>query len=357
MSEKITGNVFRTVGILIIALFVVQAVAFASSVDVAVVDVTAPTDSVTLAPGGSADITINMAVTGNQAGTATFKVYRDWTLSGGVFTGANSQEFTVPVRSASDPATTFSTSGTVSIDAGQSADTFTLAVSAFDITNTNTTGAKLEAGLTSNYQVTVVAPVVSDTTPPEITITTPADEAVYLLNQVVLADYECIDESVVVKCDGPVANGDAIDTSTVGAKTFTVDAEDEHDNPSSLTHSYTVVYDFDDFFSPIKMDAFNSVKAGSAVPVKFSLDGDQGLNIFSGTPKIVGVVCSGGSDVSVIADTDTVTAGKSSLQYDADADQYTYVWKTDKSWANKCVELQVNLADGTSYSAFFQFKK
>jgi hypothetical protein len=140
--------------------------ALASSVDVAVVDVTAPTGSVTLAPGGNGPITIDMTVTGKQDGTATFKVYRDWTLSEGSFTGGNPQTFTVPPRAAQDPATTFSTSGTVSVAAGQSSDTFTLAVSAFEITNSNPTGAKLSDGADSNYQVTVSPP--ADTTPPVI---------------------------------------------------------------------------------------------------------------------------------------------------------------------------------------------
>ena len=47
--------------------------AMASSVDVSVVDVTAPTGSVSLAPGGSGAITINMVVTGNQAGALLVK--------------------------------------------------------------------------------------------------------------------------------------------------------------------------------------------------------------------------------------------------------------------------------------------
>ena len=135
------------------------AVALASGVDVAVVDVTSPTDAVSLAPGGTASIKIDMSVTGNQIGNATFEVYRDWTLSGGTFTGSNPQEFAVAPRGAGDPATTFSTAGTVTIAAGQAAGgPFVLKVGAFDITNTNSTGAKLAAGESSSYSVTVEAP-------------------------------------------------------------------------------------------------------------------------------------------------------------------------------------------------------
>lgn len=140
--------------------------AFASSVDVAVVDVTVPVGAVTLAPGASGPVTINMTVSGNQAGTATFEVYQDWTLSAGEFIGSNAKEFTVAPRVAQAQATTFSTSGTVSVATGQGAGTFTLRAAAVDITNSNSTGAKLTAGTASNYNVTVVVP--SDTTPPSI---------------------------------------------------------------------------------------------------------------------------------------------------------------------------------------------
>jgi|SRR5215216_6674714 len=139
------------------ALLALPAIALASAVDVAVVDVTAPTGSVSLSPGGEGTITINMSVSGKQEGTATFEVYRDWTLSGGTFTGSNPQEFTVPARAATDAATTFSTTGKVSVAAGEPAGTKTLAVGAFDITNTNSTGAKLSAGTSSNYEVTVLS--------------------------------------------------------------------------------------------------------------------------------------------------------------------------------------------------------
>jgi hypothetical protein len=154
----------------LIAVMLVTSVALASDVDVAVVDVTVPTNSVTLAPGASGNITINMSVTGNQAGTATFEVYQDWELSDGTFNGSNPQEFTVGPRAGGDPATTFSTSGTVTVAAGQADGTFTLAVGVFDITNSNATGAKLAAGDSSNYQVNVFAPPPpSDATPPVIT--------------------------------------------------------------------------------------------------------------------------------------------------------------------------------------------
>jgi hypothetical protein len=158
-----------SVGIVVCLGLVAAAVgvAYPSTVDVtSVVDVTPPTTSVTLTPGSTGNITINLSVSGSQGATATFKVNRNWTLSGGVYTGSNPQTFTVPARSGSDPATTFATSGTVSIAAGQAAGSFPLTVSAFDITNGSGGGGKLTDGLDATYAVTVAS---LDTTPPVLT--------------------------------------------------------------------------------------------------------------------------------------------------------------------------------------------
>jgi hypothetical protein len=159
------------VGALLAALSLAT-VSLASDADVSVADVTAPTGSVTLAAGASGPIDITVNVTGNQLGTATFEVYRDWTLSGGTFTGSNPFEFTVDPRAPGDPADVFTTSGTVSVASGQTNGTFTLLVGIFDVTNTNATGAKLgsTARTLGSYSVTVATP--SDTTPPVVNVST-----------------------------------------------------------------------------------------------------------------------------------------------------------------------------------------
>jgi hypothetical protein len=104
------------------------------------------------------------------------------------------------------------------------------------------------------------------------------------------------------------------------------------------------------------LPTLNLVKAGQAVPVKFSLSGNQGLNIFAtGYPQSKQIVCSAGTSLDDVEA--TLTAGASSLSYDPTTDQYTYVWKTDKTWANACRQLVVMLSDGTAHQANFQFKK
>ena len=115
------------------------------------------------------------------------------------------------------------------------------------------------------------------------------------------------------------------------------------------------VYNFTGFFQPVdNLPTLNTVKAGSAVPVKFSLDGDQGLNIFEADyPKSQQTAC----DLATVDGIEqTVTAGSSDLSYDANTDTYTYVWKTEKTWAGTCRQLVVMLNDGTSHRANFKLK-
>jgi hypothetical protein len=198
-----------------------------------------------------------------------------------------------------------------------------------------------------------------DKTGPSITITTPPAGASYPLGQVVNAGYSCSDSSGVATCTGAVANGAPINTGSVGAKTFAVNATDALGNPATLTHGYTVntTFSFTGFFQPVdNLPTLNLLKAGQAVPVKFSLGGNQGLNIFAaGYPKSAVIPC----DSTALLDgvEETVTAGGSTLTYDAGADQYVYVWKTDKSWgAGTCRQLIVRFTDGTSHYANFKLK-
>jgi endonuclease G len=76
---------------------------------------------------------------------------------------------------------------------------------------------------------------------PGITLTTPANGGVYQLNKTVAAAFNCTDGgSGATACTGTAANGAAINTSSVGAKTFSVTATDAVGNATSTTVSYTV---------------------------------------------------------------------------------------------------------------------
>jgi hypothetical protein len=80
-----------------------------------------------------------------------------------------------------------------------------------------------------------------DRTPPAIEIVTPQDGASYKQGATVVADYSCSDpDSAVSSCNGPVASGQPIDTSSPGSHTFTVTGSDPSGNTASKTVSYTV---------------------------------------------------------------------------------------------------------------------
>lgn len=511
MPKKITRT---ALSLLTAGLFFFSSVSsvFASTLDTSVVDLNAPFNRVTLIPGDSAEITIDITVKKRQTGTATFQIYTEWTLNNGVFTGSAPKSFTVDPQSPGTT-TTFSEKGKVTVASGQGFGTFDLTVEAFDITNTSSADP-LEMGKAATYSVIVPNNLPSDTTPP--VITTPADMTVeatgpdgafvdftvsaldavdgavsvtampasgskfplgsttvsltasdskgntatdsFLITVVdttapditvpddITAEatgpsgavvtfsptaWDIVDEAVdviavptsgstfplgtttvdlsatdasgnkaaaaftvtvvdttppkltvpdnitvnAVSSAGALVNFDpatAIDlvdqdveiTYTqnsgtwfpLGTTTVVVTAKDDYGNTATGSFTVTVKYDFKGFFQPVDMSKVNIAKAGSAIPIKFSLGGDMGLNIMAeGYPKVMTFIVDTDADTDIIET--TVTAGASKLTYDPIADQYIYVWKTEKSWSGTGKKLIVVLQDGTSHEAKFQFRK
>ena len=89
--------------------------------------------------------------------------------------------------------------------------------------------------------------------------------------------------------------------------------------------------------------------------MKFSLNGDQGLEIFDlNYPKSEPIACEAIGSVDAIEQ--TTSANSSGLTYDATTDQYIYVWRTNKDWRG-CRQLVVKLNDGTEHRANFKFTR
>jgi len=116
---------------------------------------------------------------------------------------------------------------------------------------------------------------------------------------------------------------------------------------------------FSGFFSPVSNSpVLNTAKAGQSIPIKFSLGGDWGLSIMaSGYPASQQIGCPLSAGTSAI--TETVTAGDSALSYDPITQTYTYVWKTEKAWANTCRRFTLVMGDNghTTRTADFSFTK
>ena len=142
----------------------------------------------------------------------------------------------------------------------------------------------------------------------------------------------------------------------VGTTTVNVTATDPTGNTATGSFTVTVLHNFSGFLQPVEnLPTLNIANAGQAVPVKFSLSGNKGLNIFAaGYPASGEVACDASEPGSVIEE--TVSAGGSSLSYDATADRYTYVWKTQKAWKGTCRILSLRLTDGSDHFAKFRFK-
>jgi PKD repeat protein len=115
-------------------------------------------------------------------------------------------------------------------------------------------------------------------------------------------------------------------------------------------------YAFQGFLAPVDNPPIvNTVKAGQAIPVKFSLGGSFGLDVLAaGYPEEQPIDCTSGSTLDEVET--TVTAGESSLQYDPITDTYTYVWKTERAWAGSCRRLVVGLTDNSRHAAEFSLR-
>ena len=77
---------------------------------------------------------------------------------------------------------------------------------------------------------------------PSVQITSPTDGAHYARGQTVLAGYSCTEGDAgpgISSCTGPVADGQPIDTTTVGQHTFTVTTTSEDGQTSTGMVTYT----------------------------------------------------------------------------------------------------------------------
>jgi hypothetical protein len=201
-----------------------------------------------------------------------------------------------------------------------------------------------------------------DHTGPEVTVAAPIDNGALALNQALPASFACSDDGGVASCtatnDGTaITNGQNVKASPYGPHALVVTATDLSGNTTTVTANYTVGFRFGGFFQPVdNPPILNLVKAGSSVPLNFSLGGNQGLGILaSGSPSSTQIGCDNAASTDAIEDT-TGTAGQSGLTYDSKSGQYSYVWKTVKAWASTCRRLSLTLTDGTVHIANFKFK-
>jgi putative peptide zinc metalloprotease protein len=190
---------------------------------------------------------------------------------------------------------------------------------------------------------------------PIVKIIEPSASAEYQVETSIDADYYCTDGgSGVDECKGSVSRGNTIDTSSIGPKTFEVEAKDKAGNTASVTHAYNVIYDFTSG-DPIQLVEDPPSKryittAGHPILVTFGLGGDRGSNVLAaGYPRWREIEC------AVRAPSTTTMANNLQVTPDSSSGRYAYVWDTSDAWAGTCKRLVLKLNDGTQHSADFRF--
>lgn len=316
------------------------------------VQVTCAPESGSLFSLGSTQVTCTATDAHGNTSTSSFTVtVQDTTAPELTLPGNITREATgpngAPVDFSADVSATDLVDGDVDVTCDPASGTFPIDTTTVECSATDAAGNTATDSFTVTVQDTA-GPVLS--LPANIT-TTATSNSKATVNFTATAN-DVVDGSRPVNCNP--ASGTLF---SAGTTTVNCSSTDSRGNTSNGSFTVTVNYNWSGFFRPVdNPDTVNSVKAGQSIPVKFSLAGNQGLNIFAANfPVSQKITCDTSDPVDAIEE--TVTAGGSSLSYDSSLDQYNYVWKTDKSWAGTCRQLTVKTADGTPHIAIFKLLK
>ena len=131
------------------------------------------------------------------------------------------------------------------------------------------------------------------------------------------------------------------DVATSTAWTTTTSTEQWTTTTSTEYTGFT----FSGWFPPVENPlVVNRVTAGRSVPMRFSLEGNRGLDVIeNGYPVSQPITGVDAMPTNEVAET-TNGAG---LSYHAGSDRYTFLWKTNKAWAGTSRMFRLRLTDGT----------
>jgi hypothetical protein len=174
----------------------------------------------------------------------------------------------------------------------------------------------------------------------------------------VIADYQGNAALGTIPLPPGIYTVDAYFNGTIPVSPSIALSDDYYESSNRLGLSLQIkAFTFTGFFDPVKNPPImNQMNAGRAVPLKFSLGGNQGLAIFAaGYPTSRLIQCNTLNSIDAVEQ--TTTAGSSSLSYDPVTGVYTYVWKTEKSWAGTCRQVSVQFFDGQTSTLNFMFTR
>jgi hypothetical protein len=198
-----------------------------------------------------------------------------------------------------------------------------------------------------------------DQSGPDILIDSPTPGAVYNLRQAVPARYACSDPAGVQSCVGTVPNGQNVDTSSVGPKTFTVTSTDLGGRQTTKTVSYFVRYGFTGFLDPINNPPkINNANPGDKVQLEWQLrDGTGGyIRDLSTVVSVYDRAVDCTARPLTEGDGPTIPPGDS-LQYVPHREQFRYTWHISRDLPTRtCRRLVIVLDDGTKHFADFRLR-
>jgi hypothetical protein len=201
---------------------------------------------------------------------------------------------------------------------------------------------------------TGTVPIRIDSEGPAVTITGVADGAAYPLGAVPAASCTATDAVTGVdgECTVSVTGGNA---NHVGPFTVSATARDQAGNITTVTANYGVQYAWNGFDQPINdtahhVDQATSVfKAGSTVPVKFTLTGADGATIQPVQAPIWDPPARGISTSLPVDESVYPAQPNTGVTYDLAAGHWQYNWKTEKAQAGYYWRVGVRLDDGTTH--------
>jgi len=147
--------------------------------------------------------------------------------------------------------------------------------------------------------------------------------------------------------------------TSVGSHTLTGTATDLAGNVGGASRTYTVkAWTLDGFLKPVNMgtSVVNTVKAGSTVPLKFTV-ARSGVLMTSGIGASFSakkVACDGTAVPDAVEE--FTATGQTSLRYDATAGQWIQNWATPSSGKGSCYRVALTTADGSTTGVAFQLK-
>jgi hypothetical protein len=152
----------------------------------------------------------------------------------------------------------------------------------------------------------------------------------------------------------PVKTADTRNADGVGKVTYTCTATDNAGNTTSVSKSFSVVYNFSGYLQPINDTAHqpqtgvleSKFKLGQTIPVKFNIYNSASIAVQQATNPTFTKVSHGTCDSQTEPEAVTTETPNAGAQFVWTTDHYQYNWSTKGLQAGE-YRIYANLADGT----------